>query len=92
MSQTTALLTPERWRALRPVLDQAMQLSAGHRDAFVEAAFPGDPALRSELRALVAADAAEGGLLDARAVLHDLLSVLDECDPTTPVPATLSRR
>jgi len=65
-------LDPERWRALRPLLDEALELPAGERAAFLDRACAGDPTLRAELEALLAADAAAehspaGGALDAPA-------------------------
>jgi len=78
----TPFLPAERWRAIRPLFDEAMDLSGAARTAFVEGAFPGDDSLRSELRDLVASYDADGGLLDSSAPLGELLSDLDEEDPT----------
>lgn len=87
MSETRRPLTPERWRTLRPALDEAMSLDGAERRAFVEAAFPGDATLNRELSALADADAADGGLLDAGGLAQDLLSEVVETDSTAPLPA-----
>ena len=55
-----------------------MSLPGSGRTAFVASAFPGDDDLRSELQALVQADATEGGLLDAGAPLDALLPDLED--------------
>lgn len=67
----------ERWRAVRAAFDAAMELPVGERGRFVARAFPEDDRLRGKLAALVAADAGNGGLLDAAAPLVELLPGLD---------------
>lgn len=81
-------LSPERWQSVRARFDEAMELPEADRNAFVAAAFPGDDDLRAELAALVAADTADGGLLDARspvdALLPDLADVEGASAPPSP--------
>ncbi len=55
-----------------------MTRTGGDRAAFVAAAFPRDDGLRSELRALVAADGSAGSLLDANVPIGALLEDLED--------------
>ena len=48
-------LSRERWQQLEPLLDAALELEPGLRTAFLDDACRGDPSLRADLRALVAA-------------------------------------
>ena len=60
---------PERWRAIREILHSALELPFEQREAFVERASAGDPAMRSEILSLI--EAAEGTLLiDHPAIGH----------------------
>ncbi|MEO6323912.1 MAG: serine/threonine-protein kinase [Thermoanaerobaculia bacterium] len=79
----------DSWQAIRPVFDEAMQRAGADRAAFVEAAFPGNDALRKELRALVAADGASGGMLDAPAIPGELFADLDDETSAVAAGATL---
>ncbi len=67
-------LDPKRWSEIKAVLADALELPAGERDAWLDAATAGDGALRAEVVALLAAhDAAGGtaprGILDSSADL-----------------------
>ena len=48
-------LSRERWRALEPLLDAALELAPGERTAFLDGECRGDPTLRADVRSLVAA-------------------------------------
>ena len=50
--------TPERWRAIRAVLEAALDLDRSARGAFLERACAGDPALRAAVDSLLAREAA----------------------------------
>ncbi|HEY2376354.1 MAG TPA: serine/threonine-protein kinase [Gemmatimonadaceae bacterium] len=47
-------LSRERWHVLEPLLDAALELEPGLRPAFLDDACRGDPALRADLRSLIA--------------------------------------
>ena len=69
-------LTPERWAQVEAILDKAIKLSPSERTAFLNDACADTPTLRTEVEALLAADA-EGGLFleeaadDYRALLSE---------------------
>ena len=52
-----------RWRQIEPILDQALELPGPERGSLLAVACAGDPGLRAEVEALLAADAAAGGFL-----------------------------
>ena len=54
---------PERWRQVEALFDEALELPAEERRAFLEEACAGDPELRSEVEGLLAADEAAEGFL-----------------------------
>ncbi|HEY7637922.1 MAG TPA: serine/threonine-protein kinase [Gemmatimonadales bacterium] len=60
-------LTPSRWQRLAPILDEALELSADQRAAYLERACAGDARLRAELEALLSADEASGEFLEGSA-------------------------
>jgi len=53
-------MSPERWRRIEALFDQVLELPAPERSGFLDAACPGDPALRRELDALLASSSAGG--------------------------------
>ncbi len=53
-----------RWREVDRVFEAALDLAAGARPAFLDAACAGDPELRREVERLLAADAREAPFLD----------------------------
>lgn len=50
------MLTPERWRKVRDVLEQALELAPEKRARFLDVACSSDPTLRSEVQSLLSAD------------------------------------
>jgi hypothetical protein len=56
--------TPERWKQLEGLLDQALDLAPAERAAFLDQACEGEPALRAELDRLLRAGEATGGFLE----------------------------
>jgi eukaryotic-like serine/threonine-protein kinase len=61
-------MTPQRYAEITRLCQSALGLSASARAAFLAAACAGDDELRAEVEALLAADAAEGSLIDAPAL------------------------
>lgn len=57
-------LTTERWRQLTPILDEAFELDARERAAYLERACAGDAALRADAESLLAAGLASGDFLE----------------------------
>ncbi|HSM59138.1 MAG TPA: serine/threonine-protein kinase, partial [Longimicrobiales bacterium] len=57
-------LTPARWRRIEQILDEAFELEPDERAPFVDRACAGEPELRAEVRALVAADRSAGAFLE----------------------------
>lgn len=47
-------MTPERWRQIREVLAQALDLAPGERAPFLDRACSSDPSLRQEVETLLA--------------------------------------
>ncbi len=80
-------ISPERWQRLASILDDALDLPPEARAAFLDTACGGDPALRTEIEALIAADEAAGGFLDdsaadfAATLLEDIERVTAGPDP-----------
>src|SRR5262252_2487124 len=58
-------MTPEDWRRVKEILDEALPLDEAARDAYLEEACGGDARLLAECRALAASDAAAWPMLDA---------------------------
>jgi tetratricopeptide (TPR) repeat protein len=56
-------MDPERWRRIEALLDEALERPAGERRAFLDEAYTGDPELRAQMEALLAADEEAGGFL-----------------------------
>jgi serine/threonine protein kinase/tetratricopeptide (TPR) repeat protein len=77
-----AQLTQERWRRVAAILDEVLELEAAPRSAYLDRACVGDPELRREVDALLAADSASGEFLagSVESYLPVLVSgsVLDE--------------
>ena len=57
-------LTAERWRQLTPILDEAFELDARARAAYLDRACAGDPALRADVESLLEAGLASGDFLE----------------------------
>jgi serine/threonine-protein kinase len=75
-----ARLTPERWRQLAPILDEALDLEPEARAAYLERACSGEAGLRADVLALLDADAASGRFLEsaAEAYLEIPISITGE--------------
>jgi serine/threonine-protein kinase len=56
-------IDPERWRQIEEIFEQTLDLSPAQRSAFLNQACAGDPRLREEVEALLAADERAGGFL-----------------------------
>jgi serine/threonine protein kinase len=62
-------LTPESWRRVRQILEQALEVAPERRSVYLEEVCAGDQALRREVEALIAADQQAGtGFLAGSAV------------------------
>ena len=57
-------LSSERYRRLEPILDAALDLQPDERERYLAQVCAGDPALRAEVDALLAADARDTGVLE----------------------------
>src|SRR5690606_26207596 len=58
-------VSPERWRRVAAVLDEALDMPPADRARFLDQACDGDAELRAEVEALLAADASPNPLLDS---------------------------
>ncbi|HEV2844903.1 MAG TPA: serine/threonine-protein kinase, partial [Thermoanaerobaculia bacterium] len=56
-------LDPDRWRRIEPLLDQALDLPTQERNALLDSVCAGDPELRADVEALLAADEGAGDFL-----------------------------
>ncbi len=61
-------LTPERWRRIDQLLEEALELDPARQESFLDQACAGDPDLRRELVALLAEHHRSTGVLDRPAV------------------------
>jgi serine/threonine protein kinase len=58
-------MTPERWQQIKGVLDEALELKAPQRSAFLDQACEGDQSLRQEVESFLASDSdGEEGFLE----------------------------
>jgi Tol biopolymer transport system component len=57
-------MNPERWQRIKEVLDTALELESGRRDAYLNEACEGDPGLRDEVVSLMASLDEAGDFLD----------------------------
>ena len=53
-----AQLTPERWRQVATILDEALELESPSRSSYLDRACAGDPELRRDVEVFLAADSA----------------------------------
>src|SRR5262245_65927811 len=58
------VITPERWQAVKALLDGALQRYPGERSAFLEEACGADVALRAEVESQLAVDDGASGFLE----------------------------
>jgi len=61
----TRLPAPDRWQRIAPLLEEALDLPAERRRAYLDGACAGDPGLRAEIEDLLSADAEAGAFLGA---------------------------
>jgi len=78
-----AQLTPERWRQLAEILDEALELPPGQQAAYLDLACGGDVRIRSQVMGLLVADANSGEFLELPAA--EYLSVIAEGPATVAV-------
>src|SRR5689334_2058543 len=83
-------LSPDRWKALEPIIDAAIELPPEERRAYVQRACQGDPALQAEVERLLAASDREDGLLEQPAA--DQFSPLLDDEVTARLPEVLNGR
>lgn len=76
-------MTPESWRRVRQILEQALEAAPERRAEYVEEACAGDSALRREVESLLAADAGAGTefLAGSAAKAAAMLPTLEENGP-----------
>lgn len=81
----------ERWRRIAEIVGEALDLPPAELPAYLDAACGGDAAMRREVEALLAADRAADGFLEAPAA-EAARDLLDENAPSSPnlVGSTLS--
>jgi serine/threonine-protein kinase len=88
-----APLTPDRWREIQRVFHAVAERPASERGAVLDAECAGDPALRAEVEALLAADAPGTGLLGGDGGVHALGTLADSLLGGVAAPvATTGRR
>jgi tetratricopeptide (TPR) repeat protein/predicted Ser/Thr protein kinase len=75
-----AELTPDRWRRVATILDEVLELPPAEQTGYLELACSGDSDLRSDVEALLAADASSGEFLEVPAAEY-LTSVFGEALP-----------
>jgi serine/threonine-protein kinase len=88
---TMRQLSPERWRRLAAILDEVLDLPAGARAGRLDVLCQGDPALRRDAEALIAADADAGAFLETPAGDY-AADVLPPADAGTPADTSLDGR
>ena len=89
-------MTPDRWREVEVILDQALELPPDEVDAFLTRACEGDAELRAEVEELLAADRQAGEFLETPAaeMAGPLLEVgaREAMAPTEPLEDPLTGR
>ncbi|HEX7049292.1 MAG TPA: serine/threonine-protein kinase [Longimicrobiales bacterium] len=83
------ILPPERWHALEPLLDAALELPPADRGAFLDDACAGDAALRAELAAMLDECERDDARL-SRPAAERFASLLDERQELDHVRAALA--
>src|SRR5438477_1944079 len=61
-------VTPERWKQIEAIFEQALELKANERAAFVQKSCTGDEELRREVESLLESHATAGGFIDDRSL------------------------
>lgn len=64
-------MTPERWKQIEAVFEQALEVPASERATFLEGIGKGDEELRREVESLLYAHANSGAFLDERSLFFD---------------------
>ena len=66
-------MTPERWRTVKDIFDNAVELEGPARSAFLQGACRNDASLHDEVEALLASDGIAGAFMDRpAAAVHDM--------------------
>jgi hypothetical protein len=71
-------MTPERWRKVKAVVEQALEHEPAERPAFLDDTCRSDPALRQEVESLLKADGGWPGSIPATAIAGCGRSCVDE--------------
>jgi hypothetical protein len=74
-----AYLTPERWRQVATILDEALELEPLLRSSYLDRVCAGDPELRRDVEGFLAADSASEDFLEnsVESLLPGLIGVAD---------------
>jgi len=75
----------ERWQRIERLYNEALELHASDRDAFLARASEGDEGLQREVRSLLDYENAAGGFLERPAVVEAAHSLAGETRPERPV-------
>jgi non-specific serine/threonine protein kinase/serine/threonine-protein kinase len=73
-------MTPEEWRRVKAILDDALERPAAEREGYIAAACGEDVGLRDHVRALARAAEGDGGMLDATSAVAAGAEVPDPPD------------
>ena len=79
----------DRWARVERIYHDAMERSAGEREAFLDAACAGDHALRHEVASLLAFDRAAGRFLERPALEDEARTLAQDTDPA-PLPRQIA--
>ena len=60
-------MTPERWQQIKALLESSLERDPLERDAFLDQACAGDPALRCEVEALIESHTQAGDFIESPA-------------------------
>ncbi|PYK71920.1 MAG: serine/threonine protein kinase, partial [Verrucomicrobia bacterium] len=71
-------MTPERWKQIEAIFEQALELKANERAAFVQKSCTGDEELRREVESLLESHATAGGFIDDRSLFISEAGLKDD--------------
>src|SRR5438045_4413286 len=71
-------VTPERWKQIESIFEQALELEANERAAFVQKSCTGDEELRREVEPLLESHASAGGFIDDRSLFISDVDLNDD--------------
>src|SRR5438094_8662935 len=71
-------VTPERWKQIEAIFEQALELKANERAAFVQKSCTGDEELRREVESLLESHASAGGFIDDRSLFISEAGLKDD--------------